>query len=452
MASQQILFTVMPRGIVSRGGDLPVSVYVSPRLTGSQRLGDFPDWRYWTELLQHNFTVTFRAAGREITRRLDPAPLRPRLWEALFDDETFVRPHKFDDYDYSSRAIHSYPMRYALSTLKAMYQRAGVELALPDRTPPIRGEQEQSRHRAIVREIVAGLAVNWDERRGEALRDHYRQLFGRRAGAFFPRQYSEGDLGPDGLLKTMPPPAADTFLRQRMMEQFAILHHVPAGEPIKKENIDFDTLIDFHQVLSSLNSYPALLRALGVVLDFDLPADFLQPTNGFVDTISVSGLPWQWRLQDTRVPPMMPPLETAYFLVTNAAERTQLFGTAPGVLGGLAPQIDAFGLLNLASYGIAQVDVDGALHKNMFLSESWQDGRPHQASPDHPEVFDPSSTLPSLRSGGLSLLCGRARAQAARPFQAVEGVQRRARRQWNGATVATRKTWFTAIASTSGIH
>src|SRR5258705_6962504 len=59
--------------------------------------------------------------------------------------------------------------------------------------------------------------------------------------------------------------------------------------------------------------------------------------------------------------------------------------------------------------GLAQVDVDGALHKAIMLSETWQDGKPHPAVSDHPEVFDNSATLPSLRSGGVSLFAdGRA--------------------------------------------
>jgi len=289
MASQQILFTVMPRGITQNADPLPVSVYVSPRLVGADRLGEFPDWLGWTARLAGGLSLTFRAAGREISRPIDTAPLRPALWQAMFDEETYVRSHAFDDY--SDRAILSYPVRYALSAIKATYQRAGVELALPDRTPPIRGEQEHSPHRRLVRELVDGLAVDWDEKRGDALRAYYRKAFASPAGSFFPRRYQEGDLGPDGLLKKMPPPAADKFFRERMTEQFAVFHHVPPGRPIQKDEVDFAKLIDFHQALSSLNSYPELLRALGLVLDFMLPADFLRPATGFVGRVSVSDVP-----------------------------------------------------------------------------------------------------------------------------------------------------------------
>ncbi|HEV8388297.1 MAG TPA: hypothetical protein VGQ35_00560, partial [Dongiaceae bacterium] len=302
--------------------------------------------------------------------------------------------------------ILSFPVRFALSTIKSIYQQAGVELALPDRSPPIRGEQEVAHHRQTIRALVSDFAVNWEEKRGKALRDYYRDHFGSPLAAFFPSQYSPAALGPDGLLKSVPTDAAGKFFRHRMSEQFAVFHHVPQGKPIEDNPPDFDTLIDFHQALSSLNSYPELLRALGLVFDIELPPDFLKPASGFVGSLSVSGLPnAAWQLPATETVPALPPLETAYVLVSNAAQNTNVFATAPGALGQLSDQIETFGLLNLmpGRYGLAQVDIDGALHKAIMLSEAWQDGKPHPAIADHPEVFDESATLPALRSGGLSL-------------------------------------------------
>jgi hypothetical protein len=411
MANQKILFTVMPSGVTLGSGRLRVSVYVSPRLMGADRLKEFPDWLFWTPRLKDNgLSLTFSCGPRQMTLPVETAPLRSELWLAMFNEQTFVRSHKFDDY--SDRAILSWPVRFALSTIKSIYQQAGVELALPDRTPPIRGEQEVSHHRRLIRDLVAGFAVNWDEKRGGSLRDYYRDTFASPLAAFFPSQYQAADLGPDGLLKTMPPGAANKFFRQRMTEQFAVCNHVPPGKPIDENPPDFDTLIDFHQALSSLNSYPELLRALGLVFDFDLPPDFLTPAAGFVGTLSISGVPnVAWQLDATETVPALPLLETAYVLVPNIAQNTYLFATAPGALGQLSDQIETFGLLNTmpGRYGLAQVDVDGALHKAIMLSETWQDGKLHPTIADHPEVFDESATLPALRSGGLSLFAdGRA--------------------------------------------
>ena len=210
----------------------------------------------------------------------------------------------------------------------------------------------------------------------------------------------------------MPPDNAGKFFRERMTEQFAVCNHVPPGKPIADNPPDFETLIDFHQALSALNSYPQLLRALGLVFDFELPVDFLTTAGGPVGTLSVSDIPdVAWQLDATQTVPALPRLETAYVLLPNVAPNIHLFATAPGALGKLSDQIETFGLLNLmpGRYGLAQVDIDGALHKAIILSEAWQDGKPHPAIADHPEVFDESATLPALRSGGLSLFAdGRA--------------------------------------------
>ena len=51
MASQQLLFTVLPRAMAVNTATLPVSVFVSPRLSGAQRLDAYPDWLHWTAAL-----------------------------------------------------------------------------------------------------------------------------------------------------------------------------------------------------------------------------------------------------------------------------------------------------------------------------------------------------------------------------------------------------------------
>lgn len=62
------------------------------------------------------------------------------------------------------------------------------------------------------------------------------------------------------------------------------------------------------------------------------------------------------------------------------------------------------GLLDLdkGSFGVAQVDVDGAMHKTVMQADNVTQ-LAGQSPPQHPEVFDPATTLLSLRSGGFSL-------------------------------------------------
>src|SRR5215211_3694637 len=91
--SQTVLFTVMPRGISLNGATLPVSVVVSPRLGGADRLDGFPDFLDWTQkLATSGVQLTFRCGTRTATAAIDTAILQPRLWRALFGADLRPRP------------------------------------------------------------------------------------------------------------------------------------------------------------------------------------------------------------------------------------------------------------------------------------------------------------------------------------------------------------------------
>ena len=403
---QTILFTVMPRGMTVNAESMPVSVFVAPRLEGADTLGAFPDWVTWTQhLWDSGLDLELACAGRTLTVPVDRGPLQPRLWAELFRADTLVRSHAFDDY--TDRGVVSYPVRQALSAIKAIYQQASVELALPDA-----GGQRSRRdggNREVLRDLVSGLEVHWNGREAPGWRDLVRvtkDSVGDR---------SPGTLGAplDGEGLSAAPPSSSTL--RSVAVPFSVFHHMPtpsrAHVPLA---LDPATVLDFHQALAALNSYPDLLRSLGLVFDLDLPRTFVAETPpDQVGTISVVGAApgWDWALA-----PVVPSLGTAYLHSTSGAER--YFFSAPRVLADPRAPTLVLGLLDLDArrFGLAQVDVDGAMHKAIMLAETYQPPPGHNldatAAPEpapHAEVFDPEATLPSLRSGGLSLFAdGRA--------------------------------------------
>ncbi|MEA2299618.1 MAG: hypothetical protein QOE44_153, partial [Solirubrobacteraceae bacterium] len=403
---QTILFTVMPRAMTVNPDPMPVSVFVSPRLEGAARLGAFADWVRWTERLRDGgLELELRCAGRTLGVPIDPGPLRPELWAQLFDDETLVRSHTFDDY--SDRGVISYPVREALSALKAIYQQASVDLALPD--APAGGYDRQGGNRAVLRRLVDGLEVHWNG--VEARR--WREVVRLRAGASDRAGSVAGLSGPldgEGLFAATP----DRASLQGVAVRFSVFHHMPT--PSREDvplALDPATVLDFHQALTALNSYPDLLRALGLVFDLDLPREFVAETPlGQTLTLAVAGVtagPREWAL-----PPATPALETAYAHLRLGADR--FFFTAPRAVADPQAPTTVLGLLSLdpERFGLAQVDVDGGLHKAIMLAETVRPPPGHNlvasAGPEaapHPEVFDPEATLPSLRSGGVSLFADR---------------------------------------------
>ena len=102
---------------------------------------------------------------------------------------------------------------------------------------------------------------------------------------------------------------------------------------------------------------------------------------------------WGWAIQPAPIPALM----TAYEYLDFGGH--QLFMAASRLAFGSGDKSgEILGLLNLdpRDFGLAQVDIDGAMHKTIIVAES----AANLALPLHPEVFDATSTLPSLRSAG----------------------------------------------------
>ncbi|MGH8158950.1 MAG: hypothetical protein ACREPQ_12585 [Rhodanobacter sp.] len=395
---QTVLFTIIPRGVTVTGDDLPVSVLVAPRLRGGDRLGQFPDWLRWTRQLQKRAPrLTVRCHGQSFDAPIDTGVLDPGLWEQLFKDDTFVRSHAYDDY--TGHGIISYSVRETLSALKSIYQEAGVALALPERPGDARN-REGSANRRVLQNLVDGLDVHWDGRLASRWRVVNRASHRSDSFAVASNTDASRPLDREGLIAG----PRDTDRLRAAAQDFSVFHHMPT--PDRDQHplaLDSDKVLDFHQVLSSLSAYPDLLRKLGLVFDFQLPRQFVveTPLNA-PGTLSIRSIDIDWR-----TPTQIPALDTAYLHAVLGPWR--LFVPAPrsSVLGLLA--------LDAQAFGVAQVDVDGAMHKAIMLADSLRDPDPagnldSGVSPEpapHPEVFDPGATLPSLRSGGFSLYADR---------------------------------------------
>ncbi len=398
-----ILFTVIPSGISLNQDKLPVSIVVSPRLSGADLLGKFPDWLNWTQNLKRGgMSFTVRCGTRITEVKINTEVLQPELWEKLFNKETLVRPFAFEDY--SERGIYSYSVRQALSSLKETYQKAGVELALPDTTS---ANEERGGLRGILDNLVKGYEVNWNDKNAKRYRERFRRTAHSQIGK---ATYSQNqpfarpeDINEDGLYKNGKITAAN---KQALAAEFSTFHRQPQPEKysrLKDTPPDYDKMFDFHQALTSISSYPALQRALGLVFDVVLPADVVPATTTAAgENMSIIEVRPGW---DWRAAPKTPKLETAYWHIKD--NNSAVFTTAPEPNGSF----EMLGLLNLTEthYGLAQVDVDGGMQKMIRLAESMQTDNPPEEA-QRAEVFDNTATLASLRSGGISLFAD-ARAQ-----------------------------------------
>jgi hypothetical protein len=411
-ATQLMIFTAIPCSFKLNPASMPVSLIVSPRLRGEDKLGAYPDWLRWTALrAERGLRITFECQGNSLTVDVPRGELRPDLWEALFDEETLVRSYEFDDY--SDRFIASFPVRAALGLLTATYQTAGLSFAEPPTDgPPGEGH---SRRRSLFESLLRGYAMNWSERNGDSWRAEQmarqKDLRDRFGSLMTARSLAVGAaLDAVGLFKTgmlVPDSPEFSAMQTEVVQQFGVFSHMPPGAPVSRvpedvpiaRPLDPDTVLDFHRALSSLNAYRIVQRRLGLAFDLELPADFIPqrpaPQPGELRITQVDG---GW--SDT--PTTIPVTSTAYVHATIG--ETHLFAIAPRQFVERDHPLGTLGLLNLdpTRYGLAPVDVDGALHKMTGHADVVTQSV-GELPAQHPEVFDPATTLASLRSGGISV-------------------------------------------------
>lgn len=427
----QLLFTVVPLDGIYPQDTVKLSIVVSPRLRGGDRLGDYSQsMLQWTRRVQEQGMTFELEAGSKRTRiEINKEVLQPDLWEALFTETTPVNAHRFDQelVDRANQGVASFSLRETLSLIKAIYREASVTLALPD-DGNLRPRGNDLGNRDVLERLIGDLAVHWggDKEAGALRRKHLTRLPHLNADM---RTSSELDARADrlgrlaqaigkggalydaeGYLDNVAMRSLTTDDKQDITTGCMAFHHMPTpayseekmdeNDPPPKSNLAYDPekIIDFHQALSATGNYPNLQRALGLVFDIELPVDALEPNASeaphFVHVVSHS-LDGDFNATSGAV-------RTAYFLL-NVGAQGWIFHTAshPGIVRG------AFGVaaLDPAWFGLAQVDVDGAMHKTVLLAESLTaneaGGKP--AFAPYPEVYDPGATLPALRSGGLSL-------------------------------------------------
>lgn len=381
-----------------------LSVFVSPRLRGAARLGDFPDFLEWPRRLlddELSFSVAVDG-GPVLPARLAGPPPDLALWQALFSAETPVASHKFDDY--ADRPIISYPVQEVLGFIKQVYRELAA--SSPDDLPRIRPSREDEHQVSLMRslerliELQTAQARELNEERLSAMLEaqveagraeaRRRRYAGQRAGPLI--QPSSGFAAGD---------ARHSF-NQVMLFHYRPAAAVPAALPEGEAETSarYADVFDFHRMLAALSDHPELLRRLGLVIDLEFDGDLLPR--------AAEAAPGKLRLVPAWTPSGQPPapeqLTPATFynfaglggkLLFAAASRSQ-----EHVAGIWAPPPGAVELV--------QVDVDGAALKtlNTAATLARQVFYPENLPLDSPE----RDGVAALRTGGISLvLSGRAR-------------------------------------------
>jgi YD repeat-containing protein len=389
MISQSLVAVVLPAG-VGPGGSLRANIYLTPRLSGAQRLSDFPDWLHWTaHVRQHGLSFTLSCGSATTTVTADTTQLRPDVWDAIFGHDSLV--NEYPASDFIQRLIVSYPSRDAADFVRYAYLRAATlaDRELTGRTLTsvlsdlvFRGKDGRSNLDQVLSELRVSL---WQQQHSVEFQS---------AGGGPP----SAAASPAAHLAGTPPLTQPTGTRA-MAAQFALYHRLPAAptrRPLPSTPDELAKLIDFHQALAVLAAHPSLLAAIGLALPVKIPGSLCpaSPSAGNYLAVQVTAVQpgWAWAQ-----PPNIGAPATAY--TRGAATFTAAPATSPATLASGGPDpgdiIDGFLALTPADFHLVGVDLDGALLKALALADSL-------ANADDPALAD--GLLPALRSSGLSLL------------------------------------------------
>jgi hypothetical protein len=395
MARQTLSFVALPHTDTGRGR-LLLSSYMTPRLESGATLAAFPDILNWTQLLHdHGMEFTFVCNGQTVKVPIDSSVLRPDIWREIFMPHCRVAPYQLGDYD--RRLFVSYPAREAMSFVKYAYQQVSLATLRKERESRFLGTL--LRNLTFRNEQGSTLDATLSQLRLELWReqnDQPRIANTLRSGGIGGASGSP-HTSPDGIPTSFAEPPGT----RQMISRFALFHHMPPAPhrpPLPQTEADFAQAMDFHQALTALSSYPTVMRALGLVFDFELPESF------FPYSPNVPGADYLTIAVQRVTPGFGWTLRPKYFLPQTAYYRNgSSFAAAPATPSGdlatgnylVGDVVD--GALALAPnfFHLVEVDLDGTLLKVMALADNALNARPS---------LEIEETLPAVRSAGIALM------------------------------------------------
>ena len=344
MEKQTLTFTALPNGF-GAGGVARLSVLISPRLWSDTAggsnltLDQYPDLLNWPSRVAAIGWQASIDGGPALALSVDTDPLnplKPKLWAALFNDATQVKPFLFEDY--RGTLIETLPIWSLHETIAGLYGRASSdpaygagsqrpELAVlagdpdigaiarpsfpePDpqwnapqtgpipfpNAPPVIETPEPKTPEPTPKSCLCRFLC-W-------LFCWLRKLLGlgacgTDAEAPMSPEGPTSKVAPTGSFKTdvtpavppPPPPPGKTFLpppltpaQQQTHAAFdaldVFLQPFDGIAPQLPDSAALAEKWDFHQAVSSLGDYPAMMRRFGLVVDLLLPAGAALPAAG----------------------------------------------------------------------------------------------------------------------------------------------------------------------------
>lgn len=361
---QQVMWTVLPNGVVGSGATakLRFSVFVSPKLRtniGLPRptLSQFPDFLDWPKAVAGvKFSVQFGGGTPVAVEPLKPPddPPPSDLWKSIFTPETYVKPYEFPK-SLLTASVVSFPVGNVLGRLKETYGGVAVQSPreIPRLTPQL--QEKLPRLHGLLTEIALEpqtkqrLTAAIAAQRARAPQKIFVPQAHQEPGRLVPRAAGPGAVAVQNLGVPGVTAAALDF------HQAEIFHARPKLQVPRPTLAKFLQEMDFHQIVTALGQYPAIMRRLGLVLDFEVP----MPAVTGATTVSVS-VQWTPAVPTENICPRTHcRIEAGRFV---AVEKSANADTVNGWVR----------LNDETRFEIGQVDVDGAALKMLSTAAKFR--------------------------------------------------------------------------------
>ena len=435
MARQSFIWTALPNGYTADGTSLRLSVMLSPRLDPQHPLGHaqklstfFPDWKDWPQTLSNaRFDVSLNGqivsvnanttiGANRVDSRLGLAD--STVWKALFHAEMMVQPFTFTDL--SNTRVLSYDTAVMTNLVETLYRE--LARTATDHVPRVSQLLETAGWRELVA-LVDSLDHAFVDRTG--LRDVARQ-FARLAPAPLEARVAAVSLA-DTLnrFQLFHTPPATPLVHQGPREDdkriTARWREYTRTELPKPEHLA--EMLDFHQIVSAMGSYPTLLRRLGLVVDLVLaPGGF---TPAAAADLSVKAVFPAGTLQIPRSNDAAPATRTRL-----TASKFDVVSSATAAM----PIKDGLLALDPTRHRLLQFDVDGAGLKLMNVARSLRRRFDENKRVDPVTRHEDEMGAPALRTSGLMLVQQRRDRVLAGRFKVSKDANAKLESQFAGST------------------
>jgi hypothetical protein len=275
---QSVVFTLLPQDVTA-GGDLRAAIFVAPQLTPDDpdaTAASFPAFESWPDVVARATIVVERAGGGTIELRADPSPLRPDLWRTYLAPIA-VRGWRYTDL--SATELRSYDAQAIVALAEGLYH-AVAEASQGEHPDPLRGGLRNlgAAYLNLVGRAETQAAI--DENVDSALARRAARRRGQEAPAQPGMAPNVQPVSPADALKDAANAALDLAEARRFYDRpeardpDAALYKAAPDPNFQPVPVD-PPEPDFHDVLTALGDHPDLLRALGIVIEIELPAGFV---------------------------------------------------------------------------------------------------------------------------------------------------------------------------------